>query len=35
MNKYHVYGRVYEYFIGHITGRNVGSRDGSSMEDLG
>ena len=29
MNKYHVYGRVYEYFIGHITGRNVGSRDGS------
>lgn len=35
MNKFHVYGRVYEYFLGHITGRNTGSRSGSQMEDLG
>ena len=35
MNDYHVYGRVYEYFLGHITGRNSGSRAGSQMEDLG
>jgi len=35
MEQYHVYGRVYEYFLGHITGRNVGSRSGSQMEDLG
>ena len=35
MNQYHVYGRVYEYFLGHITGRNSGSRAGSQMEDLG
>ena len=35
MNKFHVYGRVYEYFLGHITGRNSGSRSGSQMEDLG
>jgi len=35
MEQYHVYGRVYEYFLGHITGRNSGSRSGSQMEDLG
>ena len=35
MDKHHVYGRVYEYFLGHITGRNKGSRSGSQMEDLG
>jgi hypothetical protein len=35
MDQYHVYGRVYEYFLGHITGRNSGSRSGSQMEDLG
>jgi hypothetical protein len=35
MNQYHVYGRVYEYFLGHVTGRNPGSRAGSQMEDLG
>ena len=35
MNQYHVYGRIYEYFIGHITGRNSGSRSGSQIEDLG
>jgi hypothetical protein len=29
MDKYHVHGRVYEYFIGHVTGRNIGSRNGS------
>jgi len=35
MDQYHVYGRVYEYFLGHITSRNSGSKNGSQMEDLG
>jgi len=35
LDRFHVFGRIYEYFLGHITGRNSGSRNGSQMEDLG
>jgi len=35
MDKFHVYGRVYEYFLGHILGRSSGTRSGSQISDLG
>jgi type I restriction-modification system DNA methylase subunit len=35
MNKFHVHGRIYEYFLGFITGKNSGKKKGSQIEDLG
>jgi type I restriction enzyme S subunit len=35
MDKYHVQGRVYEYFLGFVTQKNKGKKTGSQIEDLG
>jgi hypothetical protein len=35
LEKYHVGGRIYEYFLGFVTAKNKGKRGGSQMEDLG
>ena len=35
MNKYHVQGRIYEYFLGFVTQKNKGKKTGSQIEDLG
>lgn len=35
MDKFHVRGRVYEYFLGFITSKNGGNKKGSQIEDLG
>ena len=35
LDKYHVHGRVYEYFLGFITAKNKGKKGGSQIEDLG
>ena len=34
-DKYHVQGRVYEYFLGFMTSKNSGKKTGSQIEDLG
>ena len=35
LDKYHVHGRVYEYFLGFITQKNKGNKSGSQIDDLG
>jgi type I restriction enzyme S subunit len=34
-DKFHVQGRVYEYFLGYTTSKNSGKKTGSQIEDLG
>jgi len=35
LDKFHVQGRVYEYFLGFITQKNSGKKSGSQIDDLG
>ena len=35
MEKYHVQGRIYEYFLGFVTQKNKGKKGGSQIDDLG
>ena len=35
LTKYHVHGRIYEYFLGFITQKNKGKKGGSQIDDLG
>lgn len=35
LEKFHVQGRVYEYFLGFITQKNSGKKSGSQIDDLG
>lgn len=35
LDKFHVHGRIYEYFLGFITQKNKGKKSGSQIDDLG
>ena len=35
IEKYHVSGRLYEYFLGFVTAKNKGKRGGTQIEELG